>query len=182
MDPGDVAAATAGIAKAVRTATVAPAPSVHEAGPAPIARPPQPLQAAQHAVSPAQHVTEPAALDDRAANQILGVFAEIYSDGDLGRLQKLLAADARSARGGRDSLVSEYSRLFATSERRSLAVSNVSWLGNGDTATIIASFEASVWARRGKTPRRSRGDLRLDLRRDQGQWRVYRLLHEERHG
>ena len=121
-------------------------------------------------------------IDDRIAYGLLNVFSDIYRQGDLARLQDLLTDDARSARGGRDSLISEYSQLFASSERRRLTVSNVSWFDNGQTASIIASFEASVVPRSGGRPRRSRGDLRLDLRMDEGQWRIYRLAHDEHRG
>jgi hypothetical protein len=113
---------------------------------------------------------------------MLAIFAQIYRDGDLGRLEDLLTADAQSARSGRKGIVSEYARLFSSSERRSLNVSNVSWVGQADTATIIASFEASIWQRSSGSPRRLHGDLRLDLRLDQGRWRIFRLLHEERRG
>lgn len=121
-------------------------------------------------------------MDDRTAYGLLNVFSEIYRQGDLVRLQDLITDDARSARGGRDSLISEYSQLFASSERRRLTVSNVSWLDNGQTASIIASFEASVVPRSGGRPRQTRGDLRLDLRLDGGQWRIYRVAHDEHRG
>ena len=127
-------------------------------------------------------MTPHAGLDDRTAYGLLGTFSDIYRQGDIARLELLLTDDARSARGGRDSLVAEYGALFASSERRRLTVSNVSWLDNGQTASIIASFEASVVPRRGGRLRLSRGDLRLDLRMDEGQWRIYRLAHDEHRG
>lgn len=118
-------------------------------------------------------------IDDRVANRLVGQLSQAYGDGDLQRMRSLVTSNAT---GGSGDLLDEYDRLFASSEQRSLSISNVSWLQDGDNATIIATYVATVQARAGKRPRRSGGDMRLDLRVEGGQWRIYRLSHDDRRG
>ena len=118
-------------------------------------------------------------IDDRVANRLVGQLSQAYGDGDLQRMRSLVTSNAI---GGSGDLLDEYDRLFASSEQRSLSISNVSWLQDGDNATIIATYVATVQARAGKRPRRTGGDMRLDLRVEGGQWRIYRLSHDDRRG
>jgi ketosteroid isomerase-like protein len=116
------------------------------------------------------------------ANRLLNRFSRAYEQGDLDGMRALFAVDVRGRGGNRDAILAEYDRLFGNSEERSLQVRDVSWFGSGDTLTIIASFDATVTSTRDKRQRRTRGDLRLDLRREDTQWRIVRLQHEERRG
>ncbi|MFT3807400.1 DnaJ domain-containing protein [Arenimonas sp.] len=118
-------------------------------------------------------------IDDRIANRLVGQLSQAYGDGDLQRMRSLVTSNAIGGSGG---LLDEYDRLFASSEQRSLSISNVSWLQDGDNATIIATYVATVQARAGKRARRTGGDMRLDLRVEGGQWRIYRLSHDGRRG
>ena len=118
-------------------------------------------------------------IDDRVANRLVGQLSQAYGDGDLQRMRSLVTSNAT---GGSGDLLDEYDRLFASSEQRSLSISNVSWLQDGDNATIIATYVATVQARAGKRSRRTGGDMRLDLRVEGGQWRIYRLSHDDRRG
>lgn len=119
------------------------------------------------------------AIDDRVANRLVGQLSQAYGDGDLQRMRMLITSNAI---GGDGALLDEYDRLFASSEQRSLSISNVSWLQDGDSATIIATYVATVQARNGRRARRTGGDMRLDLRVEGGQWRIYRLSHDDRRG
>lgn len=118
-------------------------------------------------------------IDDRVANRLVGQLSQAYGDGDMQRMRSLVTSNAI---GGDGDLLDEYGRLFASSEQRSLSISNVSWLRDGDSATIIATYVATVLTRAGKRARRSGGDMRLDLRVEGGQWRIQRLSHDDRRG
>lgn len=144
------------------------------------------------AVSPAAPAAEGAlvsrsetsaeSISQRDANRVLGHFSQAYSDGDIARMRAMFTADVSSPRGGLDTILAEYNTLFESSEERSLAVRDVSWFANGETFTIIASYNATVSKGRSRRPRRTHGDLRLDLRMEDEQWRIYRLQHDERPG
>jgi hypothetical protein len=112
------------------------------------------------------------------ANRLLSRFSRAYEDGNLDGMRAMFANDTRS---NRDAILADYGRLFGSSSERSLQVRNVSWFTTGKTLTVIASFEAVVTGRSGRA-RRSRGDLRLDLLREDEQWRIVRLQHDERSG
>lgn len=155
----------------------APAAAVPSVVASPAAETPVAVAAAR--VEAAEPVPALPRIDDRIANRLVGQLSQAYGDGDMQRMQTLLASNATGREG---QLLAEYSRLFATSEQRSLSISNVSWLQDGDNATIIATYTATVQARAGKRLRRTGGDMRLDLRIEGGQWRIYRLSHDERRG
>jgi ketosteroid isomerase-like protein len=118
----------------------------------------------------------------RDANRVLGSLSHAYEDGDLQRMRTLFAEDAHGPRGGLDSILAEYNRVFEDTRQRSLSVRDVNWFLSGDTFTIIASFEATVTSNRTGRARRSRGDLRLDLRREGERWQIYRMQHDEKPG
>ena len=128
---------------------------------------------------------EPARLpapNSRAANKVLASFSQAYSDGSLAGMRALLTQDVRGPRGGLDSILAEYDLLFGSSRERSLALRDVSWFTSGETFTIIASYDATVVAARNGRQLRTRGDLRMDLRRENDQWRIFRLRHDQRGG
>jgi len=123
-----------------------------------------------------------APIDERDANRLLGHFSRAYAEGNLAGMKAMFTSDVSSPRGGLDAILAEYDRLFETSEERSLAVRDVTWFANGATLTIIASYQATVTTGRSRRQRRTQGDLRLDLRRENEQWRIYRMQHDERPG
>jgi ketosteroid isomerase-like protein len=129
-----------------------------------------------------QPIAQHPALDSRDANRLLSHFSRAYEDGNLAGMRAMFTSDIRGPRGGMGAILADYDRVFASSRDRSLAVRDVSWFANGDTLTIIASFEATVTSARGGRPRKTHGDIRLDLRREDEQWRIFRLLHDERPG
>ena len=145
-------------------AAPAPAPSTvkHEPSPPPPARPVE--------------------VDERIANGILGNFSQAYSAGDVGQMRAMFTPDAVGPGGGLGAIMAGYSRVFRSSSDRTLSVRNVSWFMTGSTLTIVASYDASVSDSRKATPRRTHGDLRLDLRKQGDEWRIFRLKHDERPG
>lgn len=121
-------------------------------------------------------------MDERDANRLLGHFSRAYAEGNLAGMRAMFTNDATGPRGGLDKILAEYDRLFASSQERSLAVRDVSLFADGATLTIIASYQATVTTGRSRRQRRTHGDLRLDLRREAEQWRIYRLQHDDRPG
>jgi hypothetical protein len=115
------------------------------------------------------------------ANRLLGSFSRAFEQGDLQQMRELFAADARGPQGGLREILRDYDRVFGDSSERSLVVRDVNWFEDGENVTIVAGYDASVTSRGGKA-RRTRGDLRLDLRRENDRWRIYRLRHDERPG
>jgi hypothetical protein len=126
-----------------------------------------------------QQAPDRAPVSQREANRLLGRFSEVYAEGDLAGMRAMFTADASSPDGGLDAILDEYDQLFERSSHRVLAVRDVRWFAAGDTFTIIAGYEASL--RRGRLGRsRSHGNLRLELRRENDQWLIYRLQHHDR--
>lgn len=156
-------------------------PKSRQRDPAPQIQAPSPAakQSPTLALVPA---SVPVDVGARDANRLLGHLSQAYEDGDLQGMRSLFAADAQGPRGGLDSILADYHRVFADSRQRSLAVRDVNWFLSGDTFTIIASFEATITKGRSGRPRRSHGDLRLDLRRAGEKWQIYRMQHDEKPG
>jgi hypothetical protein len=123
-----------------------------------------------------------ASVEEIAANRVLGHFSQAYADGNLDSMRAMFTDDARSPLGGLNAILANYGRVFEGSSDRSLVVRDVSWFTRGGTLTVIASYEATVTNARNRRLRRTHGDLRLDLRREDEQWRIYRLLHDEQQG
>jgi len=124
----------------------------------------------------------PGQAEELAANDVLRHFRQAYADGDLGSMRAMFTSDARSPRGDLEAILKDYGRLFKASRDRSLALQDVNWFTSGETFTIIATYQATVTAGGSGRTRHTRGDLRLDLRREDEQWRIYRLLNDERPG
>jgi hypothetical protein len=148
-------------------------------------------QANQAASTAAQPVTSPAAEpppragqkpDAHEANRLLGQFSRAYEDGDIQGMRALFASDARGPAGGLEAILADYRRVFSDSRERSLSVRDVNWFVSGETFTIVASFEATVTSGRAGRVSRTRGDLRLDLRREGDRWHIFRMQHDERRG
>jgi hypothetical protein len=157
----------------VAAAVVAP-PS-----PPPRASPPEPVAVETVERAPAE--TGPR-IGQSDANRLLSHFSRAFEDGDLGRMRAMFAADITSGVGNRDATLADYNRLFGNSRARSLQVRDVSWFATDGTLTIVASFDATITDVRDGKSRRSHGDLRMDLRREDSQWRIFRLKHAERRG
>jgi hypothetical protein len=161
----------------------APALAVAEAG----AAPPMPQMTVASATVDVRESPEsvaPAASrpGSRDANRLLGQLSRAYEAGDIQGMRALFAPDAQGPGGGLNAIMAEYRRVFADSSERSLSMRDVSCFVNGDTFTIVATFEANVTSQRPARSRKTRGDLRLDLRREGDRWQIYRMQHGERPG
>jgi hypothetical protein len=119
-------------------------------------------------------------IDERIAASLVSRFSQAYANGDTEQLMQLFSRDAQNGRGDRRAIAEDYRRLFEASERRRIALRDMSWLTIGDGAAIIASFETEV-VPRGKTRgEHASGDIRFDLRKEEGELRIYRLSHDNR--
>jgi hypothetical protein len=125
-------------------------------------------------------VPAPSLIDDRIAASLVSRFSQAYANGDTDRLMQLFTQDARNGSSDRRAIADEYRRLFAASERRRIAVSDLSWLTVGEGVTIIASFETEVVPRGKSRSEHVSGDIRFDLRQENGELRIYRLSHDDR--
>lgn len=115
--------------------------------------------------------------EDALAEGVLSRFQQAYAAGDIGRLEQMFVS-ALPGRTKPASALLEYRNLFKKSVSRRLWVQDVSWIGSGDRATIIASYQSEVWFAGDRTPRHQAGDMRLDLRRLQGDWRIETVRHD----
>jgi hypothetical protein len=131
--------------------------------------------------APAASVPTAPRIRQADANRLLGSFSRAFEQGDLQQMRELFAVDARGPQGGLREILRDYDRVFGDSSARSLVVRDVNWFEEGENVTIVAGYDASVTSRGGKA-RRTRGDLRLDIRRENDRWRIYRLRHDERPG
>jgi hypothetical protein len=138
------------------------------AGSAPVSQPAQ-EQPARHSV-----------IDDRIAASLVSRFSQAYANGDTERLMQLFTQDAQNGSGDRHAIAEDYRHLFEASERRRIALRDLSWLTVGDGATIIASFETEVVPRGKSHGEHATGDIRFDLREEDGELRIYRLSHDNR--
>jgi hypothetical protein len=116
----------------------------------------------------------------RDANRLLNVFSAAYESGNIDDMRAMFAKDMQGVNGDARETLAEYDRLFDSSSERKLSVRDVNWFADGDTLTIVASYHATVT--QNKRQRRTQGNLRLDLRRDNDRWLIVRLKHDERPG
>jgi hypothetical protein len=138
-------------------------------------------ETAQAAVSSA----EPAALapdDEREARLLLSRFILAYEAGDMAEMSTVFSRDARNERGDREQMLREYRRLFRSSSERRMQVQRVSWLFEAGSLAVVASFHARISPRSGDNTRELDGDIRFDMKREDGELRIYRLRHESASG
>ena len=149
------------------TATVAAASnpaSTTVANPAPVEAAPPPA---------------PPPITESAAQFLLDQFTTAYARGDLPGLMRLFASDATNNRGGRDAIAYDYQELFDQTRKRQLLLQRQGWLQSGNTATVLASFEARVTPAGGLISRSSHGNIRFDLGWENGSLRIRGVRHDE---
>lgn len=118
-------------------------------------------------------------VDRRQANAVLERFSAVYAAGDITGLMRLFTADARNNRGGRDAIVYDYQSLFSGTDQRSLRFVPVGWMQrDDDSATLLARYEASVTQPGKRRADRSSGQIRFDLRRENGQLMISQIRIE----
>lgn len=121
--------------------------------------------------------------DDESVKQFLQRFSRVYAEGDYFALHNLFTKDlsilgAPSQR----SVLKSYRQLFENSQSREIALDHVTWLANDEHIVVIASYQAQVLPHGKAEAKLSRGDIRLDLRMENGQLRIIRLQSDTKNG
>ena len=140
---------------------------------------PEPPQA-----SPVATVAAPSApasgplINAAIARQVILRFRSAYSSGNIKQFRDLLASAAPGDPGERRMILRTYSKLFETSASRRIEIHNPDWLMDGDTAVLIATYDAWIVPRGHGEERHFFGNIRFDLRSEDGELRVARLRHD----
>lgn len=120
---------------------------------------------------------------DASVKQFLQRFSRIYSEGDYFALHNLFTKDLSILGAApQRSVLRSYRQLFENSESREIALDHVTWLSNDENIVVIASYQAQILPRGKAEVQSSRGDIRLDLRMENGQLRIIRLLSDTKNG
>jgi ketosteroid isomerase-like protein len=135
--------------------------------------------AAATPVAPAGDAARPdASLDEAAAHAVLARFTEAYAAGDINALMRLFTRDAVNNRGGRAAIVYDYQSLFSQTRERHLALAPNAWIVRGDSALVMAGYEAWVKKGRLRPATTTRGDIRFTLRREDGELKISQVMHD----
>ena len=120
---------------------------------------------------------------DVSIKQFLRNFSRVYAEGDYFALHNLFTQDLSilGAPPQRKTLRS-YRQLFETSHSRQIALDHISWLANDDKITVIASYQVQILALGQAEIESSRGDIRLDLRMENGRLKIIRLQSDDKNG
>ena len=120
---------------------------------------------------------------DVSIKQFLRNFSRVYAEGDYFALHNLFTQDLSilGAPPQRKTLRS-YRQLFETSHSRQIALDHISWLANDDKITVIASYQVQILALGQAETESSRGDIRLDLRMENGRLKIIRLQSDDKNG
>jgi curved DNA-binding protein CbpA len=123
------------------------------------------------------------AMSDASVKQFLQQFSRVYAEGDYFALHNLFTKDLSilGAPPQRTALRS-YRQLFESSQRREISLDHVTWLSTDQHIVVIASYQAEVLPRGKAEAQSSRGDIRLDLRLENGQLRIIRLQSDTKNG
>ncbi len=126
---------------------------------------------------------KPVKSHDANVKQFLQQFSRVYADGDYFALHNLFTKDLSiiSAPPQRNVLRS-YRQLFENSQSREIALDHVTWLASEENIVVIASYQTQVLPRGKAEAESSRGDIRLDLRMENGQLRIIRLQSDTKNG
>lgn len=120
---------------------------------------------------------------DTNVKQFLQQFSRIYAEGDYFALHNLFTRDLSilSAPPQR-SVLRSYRHLFENSQSREIALDHVTWLANDENIVVIASYQTQVTPHGKSETESSKGDIRLDLRMENGQLRIIRLQSDTKNG
>jgi hypothetical protein len=120
---------------------------------------------------------------DASVKQFLQKFSRVYSEGDYFALHNMFTRDM-SILGApaQRTVLRSYRQLFENSQSREINLDHVTWLTNDESIVVIASYQAQVIPRGKSESQSSRGDIRLDLRVENGQLRIIRLQSDIKNG
>ncbi len=145
---------------------VAPTPSILTSGVVPDVAP----------VATAGNQLDP--MPGEAVDRLLEKFRRAYDEGNLIGLMALFTRDARNIADGSKTLADDYRELFATSSARALSLTDMSWWREGEQIVVIARFNAAIKPSGRPRARQIGGDIRFELRREDGEVRIARIRHQ----
>lgn len=121
--------------------------------------------------------------NDASVKQFLQRFSRVYSEGDYFALHNLFTKDL-SILGAppQRTVLRSYRQLFETSDSREISLDHVTWLTTDEHIVVIASYQAQVQPRGKAEAKSSHGDIRLDLRLENGQLKIIRLQSDSKNG
>jgi len=120
---------------------------------------------------------------DASVKQFLQRFSRVYSDGDYFALHNLFTKDLSILGAApQRSVLRSYRQLFENSQTREISLDHVTWLTSDENIVVIASYQAQILPRGKGEVQSSRGDIRLDLRVENGQLRIVRLQSDTKNG
>lgn len=120
---------------------------------------------------------------DASVKQFLQRFSRVYSEGDYFALHNLFTKDLSILGAApQRTVLRSYRQLFENSQSREIALDHVTWLTNDESIVVIASYEAQILPVGKAELQSSRGDIRLDLRMENGQLRIIRLRSDSKNG
>ena len=146
------------------------------------ARGPAPAQAQPHAQAAvpavAAAVADRPALPEAEAMALLARFSHAYEAGDIRTLMQMFTRDARNNRGGREAIAYDYQSLFSATDTRELRLSPAGWMVRADGGTVLARYEAMVRVEGRRRPEVTRGEIRFDLRLENGIAKISVVKHD----
>ena len=120
---------------------------------------------------------------DALVKQFLQRFSRVYEDGDYFALHNLFTRDlAIIGAPPQRNVLRSYRQLFEGSESREISLDHVTWLTSDEHIVVIASYQAQVLPHGKSQVLQSRGDIRLDLRMENGQLRIIGLQSDIKNG
>ena len=128
--------------------------------------------------APSESTAAPVAkMDEAAARAVILRFRSAYASGNLNQVRSLLARNSAKLEKEQAATLKTYRKLFESSVSRHMEISNPSWLGDRDSAILVASFEAWIQPVGKSEERRVQGDIRFDLQNEDGEMRIIRVRH-----
>lgn len=120
---------------------------------------------------------------DADVNKLLQQFSRVYADGNYFALHDLFTSDLKIIGApSQRKVLHGYRRLFETSQHREIAIQNVTWLQSDEKISVVARFQTEVWPLGENEAQSSQGDIRLDLRVENGQLKIVRLQSDAKNG
>jgi hypothetical protein len=128
-------------------------------------------------------VTQVDIASDASVKQFLQRFSRVYSEGDYFALHNLFTKDLSILGAApQRTVLRSYRQLFENSQSREIALDHITWLTSDENIVVIASYQAQILPRGKVEVQSSRGDIRLDLRIENGQLRIIRLRSDTKDG
>ena len=159
-------------------AAVAPQPVVERPAPVVVAKPADVAVAAiatppSSGLAAVSVATSRLPINDRVAFGLVQKFRRAYNDGDLEQVMALFAREARHPDGGgREAIVESFRREFESRTRARITVGRPDWRVEDQHAVVVASYRAQRAGMAGPDGQESSGNIRFELRQEDGQMRI----------